>query len=144
MDKNIEMRDAVWQLMRTFKYSMKHAVKTGKLEISSVHVRVLHTIELTNNCTANDVSMQLQVDKAQIARVVKELIDQEWIVRAPHPTDGRSRILQLTSSGKTLIEKVHKIEGEVFQVMTQCVSAEEAAVFMNVVKKMSKSLMMTK
>ncbi|MDE1251401.1 MarR family transcriptional regulator [Vibrio aestuarianus] len=144
MDKNIEMRDAVWQLMRTFKYSMKHAVKTGKLEISSVHVRVLHTIELTNNCTANDVSMQLQVDKAQIARVVKELIDQEWIVRALHPTDGRSRVLQLTSSGKTLIEKVHKIEGEVFQVMTQCVSAEEAAVFMNVVKKMSKSLMMTK
>ena len=144
MDKNIEMRDAVWQLMRTFKYSMKHAVKTGKLEISSVHVRVLHTIELTNNCTANDVSMQLQVDKAQIARIVKELLDQEWIVRAPHPTDGRSRILQLTSSGKTLIEKVHKIEGEVFQVMTQCVSAEEAAVFMNVVKKMSKSLMMTK
>ncbi|CAH8242203.1 putative Transcriptional regulator [Vibrio aestuarianus] len=144
MDKNIEMRDAVWQLMRTFKYSMKHAVKTGKLEISSVHVRVLHTIELTNNCTANDVSMQLQVDKAQIARVVKELIDQEWIVRALHPTDGRSRVLQLTSAGKALIKKVHKIEGEVFQVMTQCVSAEEAAVFMNVVKKMSKSLMMTK
>ncbi|MDE1234980.1 MarR family winged helix-turn-helix transcriptional regulator [Vibrio aestuarianus] len=144
MDKNIEMRDAVWQLMRTFKYSMKHAVKTGKLEISPVHVRILHTIELIDNCTANDVSMELQVDKAQIARIVKELLDQEWIVRAPHPTDGRSRILQLTSSGKTLIEKVHKIEGEVFQVMTQCVSAEEAAVFMNVVKKMSKSLMMTK
>lgn len=143
MDKNIEMRDAVWQLMRTFKYSMKHAVKTGKLEISPVHVRVLHTIELTNSCTANDVSMQLQVDKAQIARVVKELIEQEWIVRAPHPTDGRSRVLQLTSSGKALIKKVHKIEGEVFQVMTQCVSAEEAAVFMNVVKKMSQSLVMT-
>lgn len=62
-------------------------------------------------------------DKAQIARIVKLLLDRGLLQSAPDPADGRSLLLSPTDSGRTMQRRLHRqriaIEAELMQRLTE-------------------------
>lgn len=85
-----------------------------------MHVRCLHIIATTTHCTANDIVNQTQRDKAQIARLVKELLTLNLINKNASEHDKRCFILSFTTQVCTLYEKLLNAEQQVNVQMCKC------------------------
>lgn len=48
----------------------------------------------------------MEVDRAAVTRILRQLEDKKLIRRTPHPTDGRSSILILTTKGTRLMPRL--------------------------------------
>jgi DNA-binding MarR family transcriptional regulator len=56
--------------------------------------------------TPSDVAAHAQRDKAQIARLIKDLVDAGYLKREPDPEDGRSHLLTLSARGRVIEERM--------------------------------------
>ena len=70
---NTPLSNTLFELMQNYRVTIREAINAGELGINAMHVRCIHIIANVNNCTANDIVTKTQRDKAQIARLVKEL-----------------------------------------------------------------------
>ena len=70
---NSSLANTLFALMQNYRVTIREAINAGELGLNAMHVRCLHIIAATPQCTANDIVNQTQRDKAQIARLVKEL-----------------------------------------------------------------------
>ena len=84
-----------------------------------MHVRVLKVIGKSNASTAKEIAELFKRDKAQITRLINQLIDQGIVQRKPNPDDKRSQLLELTSSGQALQEILRTLSDEMESKMTQ-------------------------
>ena len=52
--------------------------------------------------TLNDLAAHLYLDKSTASRVVKALVEKEYVERRPHPDDGRAVLIVATTAGRRL------------------------------------------
>jgi len=71
---NTLLSNTLFELMQNYRVTIREAINAGDLGINAMHVRCIHIIASTSNCTANDIVTKTQRDKAQIARLIKDLI----------------------------------------------------------------------
>ncbi|WP_166425617.1 MarR family winged helix-turn-helix transcriptional regulator [Paraglaciecola sp. 20A4] len=101
-----------------YRIAIRSAINASELGISAMHVRSLSVIAKSPNCTANVIVGELARDKAQIARIVKELVSANLIQKYAHADDKRSQILRLTENGHILMEKLHTAKAKINQQIT--------------------------
>ena len=65
---------AAFRLAHALKRSVLHRIDCESMPLSPMHVRVLKTIEYHVSCTANDIAIELDRDKAQVTRLVNTLV----------------------------------------------------------------------
>ncbi|TGD72567.1 MarR family transcriptional regulator [Mangrovimicrobium sediminis] len=130
------VRDLLWQLAFQFKVRCHQAVRESGLDLGGMHVRMLQVIDEEPQCTANRLCQRSGRDKAQITRLVKELERQGLVKRSPHPTDGRSQVLQLTGRAKRLVGRVREVEQDVERQYVEGLSERELAAFVATGRKM--------
>ncbi len=64
--------------------------------------------------TVSEMSVCLNVDKSNASRTLATLLNQGVVESVPHPTDGRSMVFQLTSSGREKLAVLHsQLNGQV-------------------------------
>lgn len=68
--------------------------------------RVLAALALLGSATAREVADLTVLDKSNVSRAVRRLLDRGFVERAGHPADGRMRILSLTPAGRALHDRV--------------------------------------
>ena len=73
-----------------------------RLNFGRAHHRVLHFVGRDPGLTVARLLDILQITKQSLARVLKELIDKDFIYQKEGPTDRRQRLLFLTSAGEVL------------------------------------------
>jgi DNA-binding MarR family transcriptional regulator len=94
--------------------ALMHAMKTHILEalredangLAPGAWRALLFFAQNPGSTPSDLAAHAQRDKAQIARVIKELVDAGYLKREPDPKDGRSHLLTLSARGRAIEEKM--------------------------------------
>jgi DNA-binding MarR family transcriptional regulator len=57
----------------------------------------------------NKVGARLQVHPTSVTNAVNRLADDGLIARLPHPTDGRTTLAEITSSGRRLADKATEV-----------------------------------
>ncbi|MFC8410896.1 MarR family winged helix-turn-helix transcriptional regulator [Arthrobacter sp. NPDC057259] len=63
----------------------------------------------------NKASALLQVHPTSVTNAVDRLQEAGLVLRSPHPTDGRTTLIELTSGGRTLAKRATAaLNGEVF------------------------------
>jgi len=63
----------------------------------------------------NKASALLQVHPTSVTNAVDRLQDAGLVLRSPHPTDGRTTLIELTSGGRTLAKRATAaLNAEVF------------------------------
>ncbi|QXO18567.1 MULTISPECIES: MarR family winged helix-turn-helix transcriptional regulator [Vibrio] len=87
----------------------------------------LHYIATHLPCTAHDVAMAIKKDKAQVTRLINELIKLELVDREQNPHDKRELILSLTESGQTLALQIKEVRRVVSARMTEGLDDEQQA-----------------
>ena len=92
------------------------------------------------NCTGQKMATFIGRDKAQINRLIKELVKQELVIKTHNENDGRSQILTVSQHGQALIIKFNEIEQQVFNKMINEVAPEEIASFIQLAKVFGNNL----
>ncbi|NQZ30100.1 MAG: MarR family transcriptional regulator [Oceanospirillaceae bacterium] len=131
---------AAFRLAHALKRSVLHRIDCESMPLSPMHVRVLKTIEYHVSCTANDIAIELDRDKAQVTRLVNTLVELGIVGREKNPRDKRSQILVISDKGKQLLIRIEAIDHGILQQLGDQVSAEELIVFAKIATKMADSL----
>ncbi|MEZ8990762.1 MarR family transcriptional regulator [Vibrio breoganii] len=139
MDKNL-ISDTIFQLVQSYRHAIRAELQANDLGLNGMHVRCLAFIRQRNQCTANDIVQHFSRDKAQVARLVKEMIGNEWLVKSPNPEDKRSQFLSLTEQGILLSEQIDAAQQSIQTRMKQDLSDEELTVFTTVAQKFARNL----
>ena len=79
-------------------------------------------------------------DKAQINRLIKELLSQELIIKTDNEKDKRSHLLTLSVKGIEIITLFKTAEKQLFDKMVNNVSAEEVADFIQLSQTLKANL----
>lgn len=79
------------------------------LDITIDQWLVLKTIHDAPDVTLHQVGSAVFKDFASVTRIVQLLERKGYLLRRPHPTDGRRSELMLTRSGQSLIQSVEPI-----------------------------------
>lgn len=133
-------RECILNLSQFYRVNIRAAVNANELGLNGMHVRCLHVIANTPACTANCIVKSMGKDKAQIARLVKDMIAKGWLEKNASHDDKRSYILTLSESGRKLQQKISVIEKELERTILDGLSDEEVAEFQRIAEKMLANL----
>ncbi|MCA3630868.1 MAG: MarR family transcriptional regulator [Methylobacterium sp.] len=75
------------------------------------HHRVLHFVNRNEGLTVAELLEILEITKQSLARVLKDLVNGEFIEQRPGTEDRRQRRLYLTERGKALAEALVRMQG---------------------------------
>ena len=139
---NKPISEAIFDIMIEYKLAIRATLKASELGLNGMHVKCLSFIQSTDECTANDIVIYFSRDKAQVARLIKEMITNEWLIKKANPEDKRSHFLSLTETGAELAEVVAEAQRELHLKMTQGLSNKEVEEFKRVASILKHNLKM--
>jgi DNA-binding MarR family transcriptional regulator len=76
-----------------------------KNELSVGQLSVLGTLFRNGECSVGELAMHERVQPPSMTRTVNCLADGGYVVRHPHPTDGRQVVVALSEKGSTTLAK---------------------------------------
>lgn len=134
------LREYILSLSQHYRINIRTALNANELGLNGMHVRCFDVIANTSDCTANYIVKNMGRDKAQIARLVKEMIDKGWIEKQVSREDKRSQILSLTASGRQLQQRISLLEQEIESTLLKGLSAQDVSDFHRIAAKMLANL----
>ncbi|GLS92459.1 MarR family transcriptional regulator [Psychromonas marina] len=137
---NDSVTDIVFNILHSYKMAMRSTLKDHEAGLNGMNVKCLTFISKSQNCTANDIVIFFNRDKAQIARLIKEMITNGWLTKTANPEDKRSQLLQLTEQGKELAELIRVTELQIYEKMQENIPAEQLASFKSTALMISANL----
>ena len=132
--------ESVFQLVHMLKRHMHEHIEQLDLSITPMHMRVLKIISKKQTCTANDIAQFLDRDKAQVTRLLNELIKQTLIEKVPNPEDKRSQRLLVTSEGLEILAQLATIDTKMNDKMMKGISQKELEEFERITGLMTENL----
>tara|TARA_R110002033_G_C3873285_1_gene237366 strand:- start:274 stop:648 length:375 start_codon:yes stop_codon:yes gene_type:complete len=120
---------------------MRNAIQLNDHALKLLHLRVLKIIDSADEpVTANDIVQKTLIDKAQLARLIKELMSNGYIVKLDNTQDKRSYFLQLTAAGDGIMQLLSTAEIEMNDVMKGTLSDSEINEFKRIATIMADNL----
>jgi len=83
-----------------------------KLGFGRAHHRVLHFVNRNPGMTVADLLDILGITKQSLGRVLKQLVDQGYVLQKEGAVDRRQRLLHVTPKGETLALKLANLQTE--------------------------------
>jgi len=81
----------------------------AKFGLSIWQWRVIAVLGGTDRLTAQDLTTSTAMDKVNVSRAVRALIERGLVARKKHQSDGRSALLELTPAGRSVYDEVAPI-----------------------------------
>jgi DNA-binding MarR family transcriptional regulator len=109
-------------------------------EITFEQMGVLYFISRSNNkeMIQQDIAAVMDKTKSAILRSIDILEEKGFARRLPVAGDRRKNLIELTDSGKAIIEKMHNIFMEEDQILKQGIAQEDLDTCMCVLSKIQK------
>ena len=134
------LASTLFTLTQSYRLIVRDAINASELGLNALHVKCLHIIADTRHCTANDIVNKTQRDKAQIARLIKELLSLSLISKCADENDKRCFILSLTEQGNTLFDKLLASEQQINDQMCKNLNPQQIKDFLNTAQEMIKNM----
>jgi DNA-binding MarR family transcriptional regulator len=87
------------------------------------------TLDAPRGVTLADVARQMDVKAPLVTMLSNDLIERELVIRLPHQSDHRAKLLFLTNEGRKLAEKVEKEVDHEINYLIKGVNAKDSAGF---------------
>ncbi|WP_432698209.1 MarR family winged helix-turn-helix transcriptional regulator [Marinobacterium sp. YM272] len=131
------LSDALHRLMHAYRRQLRETIQSEGVELPITHIRVLKGVCRNAGSTAHSIATNMQRDKAQITRVLNELVSKGFVVRVSNPRDRRSQVLEPTAQGTALLDTLENLEKQVTAQMTHTLSEDEITTFVRVANLMT-------
>ena len=135
----MELSEALFSLLHKVRNNIIQQVRLLDADLSPMHLKSLKVISKITDCTGQKMADFMGRDKAQINRLIKELVNQELVIKTDNKNDGRSQILSLSTRGHELI-KFNKIEKQVMNTMVTDIAPEQIEQFIQLASKFKNNL----
>ena len=122
-----EVLDRIHALMHAQGRHMQAAMNAEGHGLGPMEMRCLRHIAHHEGVTQSDLVAHSGRDKAQIARLVKGLIERGLVTSQPHPVDRRSQVLSATLEGLAQQRKMQALRAGFQAQLLAGFSADEAA-----------------
>ncbi len=119
---------------------MTEKMHAERLSVSFFQALVLLAIGRFDECTAHDIVVVMRKDKAQITRLINELIALEMVTRTKSEKDRRQSLLHLTETGNKYFQRLNDIRTQLNTDMTQGLTAEQQRIMQEALIIMRKNL----
>lgn len=106
-----------------------------KLNLTSGTYPFLLVLYRKEGINQNEISRELNVDKAMSARSIKKLIDLEYIEKNEDEKDSRAYKLYLTEKGRAIVPEVKKEIQQWIKIITKDFSKDEEALLEEMLSK---------
>ncbi len=109
--------DPLWDIIELLFFAYRDFVSDpddvlSKLGFGRAHHRVLHFVNRNPGMKVADLLHILNITKQSLGRVLKQLIDQGYIVQKEGANDRRQRLLYATPKGEALAMKLAGLQTE--------------------------------
>lgn len=100
-----------WDIIELLFYAYRDFVGDADVVLAEfgfgrAHHRVMHFVHRYPGLTVADLLDVLRITKQSLGRVLKQLIDEDYIVQRAGESDKRQRLLFATEKGKALVTKL--------------------------------------
>lgn len=106
-----------------------------KLNLTSGTYPFLLVLYRKEGINQNEISRELNVDKAMSARSIKKLIDLEYIEKKEDEKDSRAYKLYLTEKGRAIVPEIKKEIQQWIKIITKDFSNNEEALLEELLSK---------
>lgn len=104
------------------------------------HPPVLLTIYFNEGLSQNELSKILDFNKGAIAKLVKTLVEGEYITKALDEKDKRAHKLYLTDKGKNVIPKLFDFESQWTEKVIKGITDDELKTLEGILGKIKNNL----
>ena len=103
--------EPIWDLIELLFFAYRDFVSDpdevlAKLAFGRAHHRVLHFVNRNPGMKVADLLDILKITKQSLGRVLKQLVDQGYIIQKEGENDRRQRLLYVTAKGEALAMKL--------------------------------------
>ncbi|MCH1924007.1 MarR family transcriptional regulator [Shewanella sp. C31] len=113
----MSIQQQLFMVLEAYKSALQSQFSQHLPQLSLSHFLVMRLIGAEGTVTPLQVAQRLRRDKAQITRLLAELVDKAWLLKQPHPQDRRSVQLLLTPAGEALLQHATALEQQLSQQM---------------------------
>ena len=132
--------ESLHRLMHAYKSALRQAAADRQIGLPITHIRALKGICSNPECSAHSIAKRMQRDKAQITRVLNELLKEGLIEKRDNPADRRSQLLCPTQKGRDIMRELRSMEQKTAADMTRNLSREEVNAFVRIAAAMADNL----
>jgi len=119
---------------------MSAEVKRQNVDFSPLeHIAMGHILK-SGGASQQMLVESMNKDKAQIARIVARLLQQDLIIKQENPEDKRAVLLNLSNKGENLLTRLDLVEIEIMSEMLSGFSDKESALFCELLERINKNL----
>jgi DNA-binding MarR family transcriptional regulator len=109
--REAEAAEPIWDIIELLFFAYRDFVGDadevlGKFGFGRAHHRVLHFVNRNPGMKVADLLDILRITKQSLGRVLKQLVDQGYVVQKEGPNDRRHRLLYVTPKGEALAMKL--------------------------------------
>ena len=117
VESTAEAREPYWDLIELLFFAYRDFVGDpdevlAKLAFGRAHHRVLHFVNRNPGMKVADLLDILKITKQSLGRVLKQLVDQGYVVQREGANDRRQRLLHVTPAGEALAMKLAGLQTE--------------------------------
>ena len=114
-DADGENAEPTWELIELLFFAYRDFVGDPddvlvKLGFGRAHHRVLHFVNRNPGMKVADLLDILRITKQSLGRVLKQLVDEGYVVQKEGERDRRQRLLYVTDKGETLAMKLARLQ----------------------------------
>jgi DNA-binding MarR family transcriptional regulator len=102
--------EPIWDIIVLLFFAYRDAL--AKFNFGRAHHRVLHFVNRHPGMKVADLLDVLKITKQSLGRVLKQLVDQGYVVQKEGANDRRQRLLFVTPKGETLAMKLAGLQTE--------------------------------
>lgn len=118
MNRN-SLEQQIANLTQSLRENISKELIKKEITLTFYQSLVLFRIAEKTPCTAHDVVVSTKKDKAQITRLVNDLIAIGYLDRTPNPKDKRQLLLTLTATGQECFEEIRAVREKISEKMTR-------------------------
>jgi DNA-binding MarR family transcriptional regulator len=109
--------EPIWDIIELLFFAYRDFVGDAddvlaKLSFGRAHHRVLHFVNRHPGMKVADLLEVLKITKQSLGRVLKQLVDQGYVVQKEGENDRRQRLLYVTAKGEQLAMKLASLQTE--------------------------------
>ena len=136
MDEKERLRLAVGDLLRIFLINERAFPSAeGQIPYSPHVFKAVGMLAENPNARASDLQEHLGLVPTTASSLIKRLVAQGWVTRAPHPEDGRAVALSLTPAGEELYAAIHRQDLVNMELLLSAFEDEERAAFIDMIER---------
>ena len=130
--------------IRTYRNYAQRQLKKSGFAITIDQWLIIKSILENPGITQNEIGDLVFKDNASVTRIIDLLVKSEYIIRNPNPEDRRKTNLEVTESGKEIINKVQTLVEDNRKTALKNVSEEELEIMNSALLKISENCLNTK